>query len=52
MKATIRTTTSDLIRGLRSSLHGLADDVTTGYRPDEDRRERDREEADDDRRRT
>lgn len=52
MKIAIRTTTNDLIRSLRSYLHGVADDFATGYRQSGDRRERDGEEADDDRRRT
>lgn len=52
MKTAIHITTNDLIRGLRSTLHGMADEVAAGYRRGEDRGERDREEADDDRRRT
>ncbi|MCO6389509.1 hypothetical protein GTW25_00500 [Aliihoeflea aestuarii] len=52
MKTAIHITMYDLIRSLRSTLHGMADDVATGYRRGGYRRERDREEADDDRRRT
>ncbi|MHB2265907.1 hypothetical protein [Aliihoeflea sp. PC F10.4] len=51
MKTAIRVTTNDLIRSLRSYLHGMADDLATGYRRGGDRREREREEADDERRR-
>jgi hypothetical protein len=52
MKAAIRITASDLIRALRSYLHGVADNVAAGYRRGEDGRPRDRQEDDDDRRRT
>ncbi|MCO6388633.1 hypothetical protein [Aliihoeflea sp. 40Bstr573] len=38
MKATIRTTSDDLVKSLRSLLHGLADDVASGYRGERGRR--------------
>jgi hypothetical protein len=38
MKAAIRTTGDDLVRSLRSLLHGMADDVASGYRRERERR--------------
>jgi hypothetical protein len=38
MKAAIRTTGADLVRSLRSLLHGMADDVASGYRGERERR--------------
>lgn len=39
MKTAIRTTGDDLARSLRSLLHGMADDATSGYRRDRESRE-------------